>query len=124
MRYVFGFLFVCALGVMPVVACNWEDILGFEDPCDGVECQDDGNDCTVEFCGLTLGLSPECRSRLADDGALCRVELPWVPGGVCKAGACAAPCDPASEEMSQCPINLWGDLLCCPGREDCTPHCN
>ena len=54
MRYLFGFLYVCALGVVPLVGCQW-DFLRFEDLCEGVVCSDDGNECTREFCTDTDG---------------------------------------------------------------------
>jgi hypothetical protein len=51
MRYLFGFLCVCALGVMPLVGCGETEER--RQPCDwpeDAEC-DDGNTCTVDECG-------------------------------------------------------------------------
>jgi hypothetical protein len=39
--------------------------------------------------------------------------------GACEASACVAPCDPASEEVLQCPIEGSSSLICCPGSEIC-----
>ena len=55
MRYLFGFLCVCALGLVPLVGCDVGvgDLCLFEpcpDKCEGVVCPDDGNACTEEGC--------------------------------------------------------------------------
>ena len=84
MRYLFGCLCVLALGVMPLVGCG-EDTgagggggsagsggSGGTDLCEGVECEDDGNQCTEDVC------SPA-------DGT-CGV--PVENGTVCTNGAC------------------------------------
>lgn len=52
MRYVFGFMCACALGVMPLVGCSEASAQG--DPCEGVEC-DDGSECTEDSCNLATG---------------------------------------------------------------------
>jgi hypothetical protein len=53
MRYLFGFLCVCALGVMPVVGCGEEK----EAPCVEDEECDDGNTCTIDDCfGVVVSL--------------------------------------------------------------------
>jgi hypothetical protein len=192
MRYLFGFLCVCALGVVHVAGCN--DWILF-DPCKGVVCQDDGNECTSDGCydgtcnppvvngtdctfdGLSgvcvFGVCGEnlcegvvcddglectkdtchyvdgtcyftslchdgnectddacdaadgkCSHTLVEDGAQCSGDSPspdeqWV----CEAGTCVAPCDPASEEILQCPIKRHEDAFCCPGIEECTTEC-
>ena len=53
MRYLFGFLCVCALGVMPMVGCGETEEL--RDPCEGVVCEDDGNQCTYDICDSEAG---------------------------------------------------------------------
>ena len=75
MRYLFGFLCVCALGVMPLVGCT--DPLPERDSCEGVEC-DDGNECTEDVCDPANGT---CGNTPADDGAICEA-------GACQSGDC------------------------------------
>ena len=86
MRYSFGFLCVCALGVMPLVGC---DISGgqpcFPNPCpdplcEGVVCEDDGNECTAEYCSRGT-----CGSAPVEIGVAC--DWNGVPG-VCVEGVC------------------------------------
>ena len=67
MRYLFGFVCVCALGIMAVVGCTDGGAL-----CEGVECQDDGNECTEDVCNPA-------------DGS-CGV--PFEAGTTCSSGAC------------------------------------
>ena len=82
MRYVFGFLFVCGLGVVPVAGCSWD--LGDWDwnynPCEGVVCPDDGNECTEEYCSLG-----KCELRPAENGTECTYD---GLAGVCVSGEC------------------------------------
>ena len=203
MRYLVGFIFALALGVMPLVGCFEQLQSG---SCSGVVCPDDGDPCTSEHCicdgwwctpecvsGPAVngtectfnGLSGVCASGVcgenlcegvacddddactddkcnyvdgmcyfpsvvcddrnectydtcapADgciftpnegkDGTVCTNEdrmEPELEVGVCEAGVCLGPCDPASEEVSQCPIERFEDFFCCPGGESCTNDC-
>ncbi|MGB5351302.1 MAG: hypothetical protein WBN10_16975 [Polyangiales bacterium] len=127
---------VCVLGV-----CG-------ENLCEGVACDDD-NECTDDKCSYVDGTcyfpSVECDDRNectydtcdpADgciftpnegkDGTFCINEdntKPEIEVGVCEAGVCLGPCDPASEEVSQCPIERFEDFFCCPGWEACLDEC-
>ena len=198
MRYLVGFLCVCTLGVMPLVGCD--DFLQPQS-CDGVVCEDDGNECTSESCicdGLfcipecvsspvangtdctfnsiagvcvsgvcgenlcegvvcddddvctddtcdyvdaTCDFTPTscddgngctedrcdppdgCNFPPVEDGALCLVDPSFSSEGTCEAGTCVAPCDPASEEILQCPRQFLEHLFCCPGSEYCLEDC-
>jgi hypothetical protein len=73
MRYLFGFLCVCALGLVPSVGC---DVL--EGDCPG-GC-DDMNPCTYDQCTL-FG----CGNIPVADGTSCS------PSGVCMDGVCVEP---------------------------------
>jgi hypothetical protein len=44
--------------------------------------------------------------------------------GTCVAGICVPPCDPASEEILQCPRQYLEDQFCCPGNEYCMDDCS
>jgi hypothetical protein len=106
MRYLFRFLCVCALGVVPAVGClegPW-----FEGPCQGVVCQTDGNECTYEFCS-----TGSCVSAPVDHGTGCDIDgLAGVcVGDVCEltTDACtnaedlAVVCDPGfADEVETC----------------------
>jgi hypothetical protein len=67
MRYLFGFLCVCALGVVPLVGCGETEER--RQPCDwpeDAEC-DDGNMCTVDECSKhdwCWNFSVDCQTRL------------------------------------------------------------
>jgi hypothetical protein len=100
MRYLFGFLCVCALGVMPLVGCSDtqpecetsadcnDDNECTNDVCDsasgtcsntGVVCEDDGNECTDDVCNFSDGT---CNIPVGD-GMACS-------DGACLNGACTA----------------------------------
>jgi len=85
MRYLFGFLCVCALGVVPLVGCGEET-----DRCTvSGHCWDD-NVCTVDTC-----VDGSCDHVPVYDRKEC--DLDGVPG-VCISGVCGEnPCDDASE---------------------------
>ncbi|MBW1905178.1 MAG: hypothetical protein JRD92_12175 [Deltaproteobacteria bacterium] len=86
MRYLFGFLCVCALGVMPMAGCGEN---GGDDGrlCDGVVCPPDGNECTLEYCYYKAGT---CESGRVADGKECDFD---GLAGVCIQGVCAEyPC--------------------------------
>jgi len=70
MRYLLEFLCVCALGVMPLLGCSEPG--GEADLCDGVDCEDDGNECTEDVCNPVDGM--------------CGV--PVEAGTACSEGAC------------------------------------
>ena len=75
MRYLFGFLCVCALGMVPVVGCSETS----PNLCEGVECEDDGNECTEDVCNPADGT---CGVSVAN-GAICS-------GGACLDEVCTA----------------------------------
>jgi len=68
MRYLFGFLCVCAMAVAPLVGCSETS----PNLCEGVECEDDDNECTEDVCNPADGT--------------CYV--PIANGAVCSGGAC------------------------------------
>lgn len=73
MRYLFGFVCVCALGVMPLVGCSETEAMA---ECEvAADCNDD-NECTEDAC--TGGV---CDNAAVEDGAACG-------SGACLAGAC------------------------------------
>jgi hypothetical protein len=81
MRYVFGFLCVCALSVMPGAGCDF-DILEGANPCEGENC-DDGNRCTRGHCRWP---PVRCEQHPVPDGMLsCSVD---GVSGVCMDGVC------------------------------------
>jgi hypothetical protein len=128
---------VCASGV-----CG-------ENLCEGVVCDEDDDACTDEECDYVDGtchFSPvvcDDRDECTDDtcnpvdgciftpdedkeGTICESEDLIEVGavGMCEAGACLGPCDPASEQILQCPIEGFEDFFsCCPGWEYCTEAC-
>ena len=92
MLYLLRVLCVCALGVVSSVGCS-RGFPGFEDPCEGVVCPDDGNECTGEYCArseLTVPLEEGiCKSTLLT-GTEC--DFGGLPG-LCKDGQCKeSPC--------------------------------
>ena len=64
MRYLLGFLCACALGLMSTVGCEPEAGVM---PCQGVMCDDDGNECTDDVCNPVDGT---CGVPV-EDGAAC-----------------------------------------------------
>ncbi|MDH3844618.1 MAG: hypothetical protein OES69_11820, partial [Myxococcales bacterium] len=75
MRYLFGFLCVCALAVMPLVGCS-ETI---------PECQidgdcDDTNECTGDLCNP----NQVCEYPAMPDGSSCAARRGMCRGGVCR----------------------------------------
>ena len=94
MRYLFGLLCVCALGVMPMVGCG-EAVVA-------VECQahydcDDQNSCTLGRCDSLTG---SCDYNLREPGIPCTFD---GFSGVCVSGVCGEnlctgnPCDDGNE---------------------------
>ena len=92
MRYLFGFLCVCALGVMPAVGCI--------DPLFDTDCPTDcydGNECTRDVCH-TLGAEPWCGNPPVRDGTTCDFgDLP----GVCIGGVCCDLCEDDGDECTR-----------------------
>ena len=74
MRYLFGFLCVCALGVVPLGGCIEDD---YVDLCEGVDC-DDGSPCTIDLCQPAAGT---CYYGPGPDGETCS-------DGACLGGVC------------------------------------
>jgi hypothetical protein len=103
MRYLFGFLCVCALGLMSLVGCGEE----------GPECVSkyqchDGNTCTADRCYASAGL---CRYAPID----CRTTLPPLPNGYHE--DCVSfefdVCDPEAPEDQVCgAITIIDDASC------------
>jgi hypothetical protein len=92
MRYLFGFLCVCTLGLMPLAGCGEE----------GPECVSsyqchDGNTCTADYCTASAGL---CRYVPID----CRTTLPPLPSGYHE--------DCVSYELDVCDPEAPEDLVC------------
>jgi hypothetical protein len=75
MRYLFGFLCVLALGVMPLVGCGETS----PNMCEGVSCDDD-KECTSDVCDPASGA---CDFTPVEDGTACT-------DGACLDGACTA----------------------------------
>ncbi len=63
MRYLFGFLVVCALGVVPVVGCGET-----QPECERAADCDDQNDCTEDTCDPASGT---CSHTPSADGTSC-----------------------------------------------------
>ena len=77
MRYLFGLLCVCALGVVPLVACS-----DTQPACEiGADCNDD-NECTNDVCDSASGT---CSNTPVDDGTDCTFD---GVSGVCVSGVC------------------------------------
>jgi hypothetical protein len=92
MRYLFGFLCVCALGVVPVAGCS--EAPEWEHPCAGIVC-DEGNECTddgycdvVSFGGPVVGVC--FYDPYGKEGLPC--DFDGIPGrcnyGVCEEDLC------------------------------------
>ncbi len=122
MRHLFGFLCVCALGVVPLVGCTESGGV----PCeDDVDCPDDNNACTEDYCennGLCVYMPVECTADFND----CTAEMcdPSVgceqtsvadgtqcAGGTCQTGVCelAGSVLPCSEQGIRNAIAAGGD---------------
>ena len=122
MRYLFGFICVLALGVVPLVGCTESGGV----PCeDDVDCPDDNNACTEDYCennGLCVYMPVECTADFND----CTAEMcdPSVgceqtsvadgtqcAGGTCQTGVCelAGSVLPCSEQGIRNAIAAGGD---------------
>jgi hypothetical protein len=92
MRYLYGFLCVCALGVVPVAGCS--EAPEWEDPCAGIvcdeenECTDDGYCDVVSFGDRVVGVC--VYDPYGKDGLPC--DFDGIPGrcnyGVCEEDLC------------------------------------
>ena len=113
-----------------------------ENLCEGVVC-DDGIECTGDTCDYVDGEcvftnlcddNDSCTQNTCDpadgmcdfttrteDGTPCSEDERF---GICEAGACVGPCNPASDEASLCPIEGPDEFVCCPGREYCSYGCD
>ncbi len=134
MRYLFGFLCVCALGVMPLVGCSEttgdggsggdagsgghggtggiaEEAGCFRVPCEDVEC-DDGDPCTEGECNFADGT---CRHRAAcDDFNDCTTEMCNPADASCSAPSPVTdgtPCEGGTCQSGVC--ELTGAVLPC-----------
>ncbi|MBW2629054.1 MAG: hypothetical protein JRE45_15725 [Deltaproteobacteria bacterium] len=77
MRYLFGFVCVCALGVVPLVGCSETQA-----ECESAEDCSDGNQCTEDACDSA---SRTCSNTPVDDGTDCTFNS---IAGVCVSGVC------------------------------------
>ena len=116
---------VCGENLCEGVACD-DGIECTGDTCDYVdgECVftnlcDDNDSCTQNTCDPADGMC-DFTTR-AEDGTPCSEDERF---GICEAGACVGPCNPASDEASLCPIEGPDEFVCCPGREYCSYGCD
>ena len=84
MRYLFGFLCVCALGAAPQIGCGYEFMEGWEDPCEGVD-RDNDSVCTRDYC--TWGFGATCHHDPVNNGKVCNLD---GTTGTCLNGLCGA----------------------------------
>ncbi len=110
MRYLFGFLCVCALGVALLAGrgCTLGPFFADGDEC--AEGCDDGNECTDDRCHWDAGPfgGEYCSNRPVDDGTPCTFD---GLAGVCLDGVCAE--------------NLCEDVVCEDDGNECTEEvCN
>jgi hypothetical protein len=138
MRYLFGFLCVCALGLMPLVGCSETAGDGGSGGTGGtchpqVGCPDDGDLCTYDECidGMCVYVPEDCDDRndcTEGDGCNpadgeCTIPTPVAngtecAGGTCQDGVCelAGSVLPCSEQGIRNAIAAGGDE---PYRFDC-----
>jgi hypothetical protein len=124
MRYRVGFLWACALSALLLVGCGAEAL------CEGVECEDDGNECTNGVCVPATGT---CQHTTVEDDTAC--DFDGLPG-LCKAGVCVDAmlcqgveceddgnectndvCDPATGTCDHTPVE--DGTPCADGRGGC-----
>ncbi len=95
MRYLFGFMCVCALGLMPLVGCSETSGTGGSGGtalCEGDDDCDDGNECTddtcsagvCEFVAVPDRTGPDEPGGLPGEGTTC-----GSYAGTCEGGSCA-----------------------------------
>jgi hypothetical protein len=116
---------VCGENLCEGVVCD-DRIECTGDTCDYVDGKcvftnlcDDNDSCTENTCDPADGMCDF--TTQAEDGTPCSEEERF---GICEAGACVGPCNPASDEASLCPIEGPDEFLCCPGREYCSYNCD
>ena len=137
MRYLFGFMCVCALTVMPLVGCSettgdggsggeaGNGGSGGMPECQSPEDCNDGNACTADACADGV-----CEFTAVEDQTDCTVfgELFAAPG-LCVTGSCAPECQVLGEG-SACRLPPEGtgvciDIFCeprCENDTDCTDY--
>jgi hypothetical protein len=128
MRYLFGFLCVCALGVMPLVGCGET-----EESCVGDEQCDDGNACTRDYCyeepGGCAHFPIDCRTTFPPLPEWILPLPEWMPDVYhpdCVSTELDV-CDPEAPEDQVCgaitiidDVSCSGDSICLFGRWTCT----
>jgi hypothetical protein len=83
MRYLFGFMCVLALGVMPLVGCSdtgGDGGTGGMPECESARDCDDDNECTEDVCNPSSGL---CENTPVRDGSSCAEGRGGCFGGLC-----------------------------------------
>jgi len=107
MRYLVGFVFVLALGVMPVVGCGEETA----EPCVEHEECDDGNPCTNDYCFGAVVSMRYCKNLPIS----CDATLPWPYESECATAEYDA-CDPEAPEGRVCGVitGVNGEGSCYP----------
>ncbi|MGB5523842.1 MAG: right-handed parallel beta-helix repeat-containing protein [Polyangiales bacterium] len=96
MRYVFGFLCACAIGLMSTVGCGREVGVML---CEGVSCED--TECRTDgVCDVSDGM---CDYTPVADGTECGGGQ-FAPPGFCVAGECRATCETVQEcdDLNDC----------------------
>ena len=110
-------LVLLSLGALVVVQCGgwgyWEldgDNGGGCPVCDGVVCEDDGNDCTEDGCNCDTG---ECGITEPLDGLVCELD---GSTGVCLNGVCREDvwCGGTCDDSNECTVNFCriGEGVC------------
>jgi hypothetical protein len=99
--------------VVPLLGCH-VNLPDFRDPCEGIECPDDGNECTREYCACTEGTvkleEGICKARPVT-GIECDL---GGPPGLCSEGQCEeSPCGVCDDD------NLCTDDYCSYVDERC-----
>ena len=113
MRYLFGFICVCALGVVPLVGCSDatkctnagdcdDQNVCTDDRCNAHSCDYIPNDALCDFDGLDdffggldgICISGVCEENPCDDGNECTDDPPPADDGSCIAGPVCHGCNP------------------------------
>jgi hypothetical protein len=124
MRYLFGLLCVCALGLMPLFGCGEEER---ESECLTHEECDDGDTCTVDYCSgaSSDGTRP---GRCQDSPISCQLTFPPLPewlGGYHRDCVSAEldVCDPEAPEDLACGAITIIDGVSCSGPTYIISYC-
>ena len=120
MRVLLTILGGLVLGGLAYVGCfdfqmNWDDDGGGCPVCDGVVCEDDGNECTWDVCNCETG---ECGVADALEGLVCKRD---GSAGVCVDGTCQEDiwCGGACDDGNECTLNrCYLDLGTCDEEVD------